>query len=92
MLRLVILASIILNLVLAHVIPSRVATTTPAQLVRRQGCDLEPHDPNCELPLWDDKTYNLTVRSTQSALNIQVARLTLLVENRLVLQFQCCAS
>lgn len=34
-----------------------------SRLQPRQGCQLEPNDPNCLLPLWNDATYNITVSS-----------------------------
>jgi len=52
------LSSIFL-LALLSTLTSALAIASPIQ--RRQGCQLEPNDPNCELPLWNDATYNITV-------------------------------
>lgn len=51
--------SSILLLALHCALTSALAIGEPIQ--RRQGCQLEPNDPNCELPLWNDATYNITV-------------------------------
>lgn len=62
MLPFTIFLSSLLTLVIARAIPTTpVNSVARAQIVRRQGCNLEPDDPNCELPLWNDNTYNLTV-------------------------------
>jgi len=52
------LSSIFL-LALLSTLTSALAIGSPIQ--RRQGCQLEPNDPDCELPLWNDATYNITV-------------------------------